>query len=140
MRVVYLACSSVCLYFLALVLPLAAYEQSTPERAQTLDAARAAFGAAIRNPWIAPLHTAGQTSPPDNSALKDRTSPGKLFTSLDGPHPQAHRMTHDAWFHFHPTSPEDISQMLDDPAPMVQSDARLLWNIALSGGREADAH
>lgn len=101
-RVVYPACSIACLYFLALVLTLTAYEQSTPEGVQMLDAGRAAFGSAISNPWMTSLHPAYQTNPPDNSASKDRTSPGKLFASLDRLAPQAHRMKHDAWFHFRP--------------------------------------
>ena len=139
LRVVYLACSIACLCFLALVLALAAYMQFTPKDVQARDAGRAVFGAAASNPWTVLPHPPDGTSPPDNASPNDQTLPGPSPASLDSPDPQARRRALDAWFQSRPDSLQEISRMLDDPDPAVQAHARLLWDIALSGGREMDS-
>lgn len=110
-RAVYLACSTVFTYFLALVRTFAC-GRSIPEM-RPPDALRTAFGAAISTPCMTSRSFAGEKSPPDNPASSVRTSVRKMFANPGSPRPQA-RMNRDHGFQFHRTSPVKAGRLLAD--------------------------
>jgi hypothetical protein len=136
-RVDYPARSAACLCFLVLLM-LAACGRPAPEATRSRDTGQGIFSAAISNPWSAAVRVPDPADPPQESPVAFPASREQALSSLGSPDPGARRIALDAWMQFRPDSLQEISHMLDDPDISVRTRARVLWNAALSGGREAD--